>query len=59
MRTGELLEGKTIRSFDVLSTVPGSAGQRRAWADTPYGAVVIFRVYFTDGTQGIATVSIP
>jgi hypothetical protein len=58
-RTGTVIDGKTIRSFDVLTAVPGSHGQRRAWAETTDGALVLFRARFTDGTQGLITISVP
>jgi hypothetical protein len=59
LRKGDTIEGKTIRSFDVLTTVRGSEGQRRAWAGTSKTASVIFHATFTDGTDGLLTVSIP
>ena len=58
-RTGAVIDGKTVRSIDALTTVPGSQGQRRAWADTTHGALVLFRVSFSDGTQGLVTSPVP
>ena len=57
--TGDVVGGKSVRSFDVLTAVPGSPGQRRASVETAHGPAVIFRVEFTDHTQGIATVTLP
>lgn len=63
LRTGDAIEGRVIRSFDILNTVRGSEGQRRAWAGTLGGGVplpkVIFRARFTDGTEGIMVVTLP
>jgi len=59
LRTGDVVGGKTIRSFQVLNTVAESPGQRRAWAATPDVATVIFRVVFTNNSEGIVTVTYP
>jgi hypothetical protein len=59
LRTGDVVGGKTIRSFQVLNTVAESQGQRRAWAATPDVATVIFRVVFTNNSEGIVTVTYP
>ena len=59
IRNGDAIGDKTIRSFEILTTVRGSEGQRRAWAGTFTDTSVILHTVFTDGTDGITTVSIP
>jgi Bacterial Ig domain len=59
LRTGETIEGRTVRSFHVLTSVRGSEGQRRSWAGTAYGAKVVFRVVFEDAREALITASIP
>jgi hypothetical protein len=59
LRDGETIEGKTIRSFEVLTNVRGSEGQRRAWAGPSNLRKVTFHAVFTDGSDGLLTVVIP
>lgn len=59
LRTGEVIDGKTLRSFDVLEAVAGSPGQRRAWTSGDASARVIYRAFFTDGSSAIVSTAVP
>jgi glucose/arabinose dehydrogenase len=60
LRTGDEIElgaeSKTLRSFTVLSTVPGSPAQTRSYNNVRH---VVFRAQLTDGTQAIQTRPLP
>ncbi len=56
LRENDTMAGKTIRSFAVLSTVPAVPGQTRSFNQA---GEVIARVVFTDGAQGLVTITIP
>ena len=56
---GSVINGKTLRSFTLLDLVPGSYGQRRAWASGDGTPTLIYRATWTDGSEGIVTCSIP
>lgn len=58
-REGDVVNGKTIKSFNLLGEVLGSEGQRRSWAKDDMSARVIYHVFFTDGTSGILSSGIP
>jgi len=58
-REGDMVSGKVLRTFDLLESVSGSPGQRRAWAEGDPTPRVIWRAYFTDGSSAILTTTIP
>ncbi|MHA3771210.1 beta strand repeat-containing protein [Verrucomicrobiota bacterium sgz303538] len=47
---------KTLKSFTVLSAVPGSPAQRRSFAGD---GQIVYRALFTDGTQAVVKVQLP
>ena len=55
-RTGDVVSGKTVRSFHVLKAVTGSVGVTRSFNDS---GDVIWRAAFTDGTTAIVKTAIP
>ena len=59
IREGAPLNGKTVRTFRLLETVPGSPGQRRSWTTGDVAATLIYLAYFTDGSSAILTKTIP
>jgi hypothetical protein len=56
---GDVVAGKTLRSFSLLQPLAGSPGQRRSWTINDPTATLIYLATFTDGTTAIVTVSIP
>ncbi len=59
LREGDVIQGKTLRSFDLLEAAPHSEGQRRAWAEGDVTPRLIYRAQFSDGTEAILTVTVP
>lgn len=55
----EVLPGKFLRSFDVLKSIAGSPGQRRAWTAADPSARIIYRAFFTDGSSAIVSTAVP
>lgn len=55
----EIAPGKKLRSFDVLEAVAGSPGQRRAWTHGDASARIIYRAFFTDGSNAIVSTAVP
>ncbi len=55
----EVLPGKFLRSFDVLKSIAGSPGQRRAWTAGDASARIIYRAFFTDGSSAIVSTAVP
>lgn len=53
VREGDLIGGKAVRTFTVLSVVPGSSAQKRSFNDQ---GAVIFRAANTGGSQSIIQV---
>jgi uncharacterized delta-60 repeat protein len=58
-REGEEINGKTLRSFDLLGSVRGSPGQRRAWASGDATPSLVYRATYTDGSKAILCVAVP
>ena len=58
-REGERINGKTLRSFILLGAVPGSHGQRRAWAAADPTPSLIYRAFYDDGSDAIVTAAVP
>jgi hypothetical protein len=60
LRTGSTIDVngviKTLRGFNVLGAVPGSPTQRRSFNA---GGQVIYRAFFTDGSQAILRAPLP
>jgi hypothetical protein len=59
LREGDQMGGKTLRTFSLLQSIPGSAGQRRSWTIDDPAATLIYLAYFTDGSSGVFTRSVP
>jgi hypothetical protein len=59
LREGNPIDGKILRTFRVLESVPGSPGQRRSWSSGDAAGTVICLAFFTDGTSAIVTKTIP
>jgi hypothetical protein len=59
VREGETINGKTLRTFRVLESVPGSPGQRRTWTSGDVAGTVIYIAFFTDGTSAILSKNVP
>jgi hypothetical protein len=57
-REGDVIEGKTLLTFNVLGVVAGSPGQRRAWSETGNPAF-IWRGFFSDGSSAIIKTTVP
>jgi hypothetical protein len=51
LREGDLVAGKTLRSFSLLQPLAGSPGQRRSWTTGDPTATLIYLATFTDGTR--------
>jgi uncharacterized delta-60 repeat protein len=58
-REGDAMDGKKLKSFNLLGSVAGSPGQRRAWTAGDPSRRVIYRATFTDGTSAIRVTAIP
>jgi uncharacterized delta-60 repeat protein len=58
-RESEEINGKTVRSFDLLGSVRGSPGQRRAWASGDATPSLVYRATYTDGSKAILCVAVP
>jgi hypothetical protein len=58
VREGDVINGRTLLTFNVLGVVNGSAGQRRAWSESGDPALA-WRAFFTDGTTAIVTTTVP
>jgi hypothetical protein len=56
VREGDVIAGKTVRTFTVLSVVPGSPGQTRSFNSQ---GQVIYRAVFTDASQALVQVQMP
>jgi uncharacterized repeat protein (TIGR03803 family) len=56
---GDSIAGRTLRNFRFLEAVPGSVGQRRAWAEGDDTPSLIFRAVFKDGSEGVVAVAVP
>ncbi|MDB6151943.1 MAG: 3-carboxymuconate cyclase, partial [Chthoniobacteraceae bacterium] len=59
IRTGDVIDNKTLRTFSILEAVPHSMAQRRAWSVEDPAATLIYIGYFTDGTSAVLTATIP
>jgi hypothetical protein len=57
LREGDALEGKTVRSFTVLSPASGSPMQRRGFSSD--GRDLIIRVIATDSSQHLVHIRLP
>jgi len=58
LRTGDLIDGRTVRSFQTLEVISGSAAQQRAWSASVPGSIVS-RCFFEDGTDAIILLKVP
>ena len=59
LRTGDMLAGKTLKSFAIFNAVAGSPDQRRAWAIGDPFARLVYRASFTDGSTAILSTAVP
>ena len=57
-REGDVINGRTLSSFNVLGIVNGSPGQRRAWTESAEPALA-WRAFFTDGSSAIVKTTVP
>jgi uncharacterized delta-60 repeat protein len=57
LREGDVIDGKTVRSFTTLGTITGSPAQRRSIR--PGNQFIVSRAVFADGSTGIITSNVP
>lgn len=57
LREGDVIDGKTVKSFTTLGTIAGSPAQRRSIR--PGNQFIVSRAVFTDGSTGIITSNVP
>jgi hypothetical protein len=56
LREGDEIEGKPVKSFNVLEAVPGSKGVTRSFNSN---ARVVLRITFTDSSSAILKIQVP
>ncbi len=57
VREGDVIGGKTVKTFTALTGVSGSPGVTRSFSNNTNQ--VIYRATFTDGSQAVVTVHVP
>jgi hypothetical protein len=56
VREQDVVEGKMLKSFSALQAVSGSAGVRRSFNNA---GQLVYRAYFSDGSQSVMKVQVP
>ena len=56
VREQDVVEGKMLKSFSALQAVSGSAGVRRSFNSK---GQLVYRAYFSNGSQGVVKVQVP
>ena len=54
-----VIQGKTVKTFQVLKSVSGSPGQTHAFADVMSKSHVTAKVKFQDGSSSIVDIELP